>query len=536
MSVFLSNVSDYIEPSMACVNPLFNGSDDLEKPAADPTPSDPTSKKPKPISLNYEDPPPPSTSPTPDPPTKTRAPPTISLSDCLACSGCVTSTESVLVNEQQTSALEAAVQQNQFVTFLLSVSSLTELQRFYEKTRQTTLTRTQLGKILTTQLNKFTSNKCELLTSDGEFITRVWAMRSYEEFLSRLKLKSTPVIASHCPGLVCYAEKTAHDFVPLLSAIKSPLMISSKALKSQSQTSTPKFIVAVEPCYDKKLEATRPDYRDEATKINDVDLVLTSGELKKIIAPENEDPDPNPNVPEDYSETLSVENSNTPHMALNSASQIGQGGAGSGSGGLAEGIFRQFVSEVYQLNQYLDYQSTPLPWGRDSCGKAVMRRRRKTGTDGVQEVWVCQDDETTEVFVAGPEEELDPPRPPFTVLHRFALAYGWKAIQIITNNLSKYSYVEAMACPHGCLNGGGGIKDDESEYAKKETSMEIKKRVANAREIVTREFGLDIALLDPPPSSPLTIIDPFTTTFRKVEALELRGGAVDGVEVSKTVW
>lgn len=66
--------------------------------------------------------------------------------------------------------------------------------------------------------------------------------------------------------------------------------------------------------------------------------------------------------------------------------------------------------------------------------------------------------------------------------------------------------------------------------------MEIKKRVANAREIVTREFGLDIALLDPPPSSPLTIIDPFTTTFRKVEALELRGGAVDGVEVSKTVW
>ena len=183
MSVFLSNVSDYIEPSMACVNPLFNGSDDLEKPPSSDdiapntntntsTNNNNTSKKK--MSLNYEDQPPQQTEPS-------RPPPTISLSDCLACSGCVTSTESVLVNEQQTSALSDAVRRNQFVTFLLSVSSLVELQRFYERSSGKTLARRAVGGLVERRLRSFTNNECEVLTSDSDAVTRVWAKQSYEE-------------------------------------------------------------------------------------------------------------------------------------------------------------------------------------------------------------------------------------------------------------------------------------------------------------------------------------------------------------------
>ena len=40
----------------------------------------------------------------------------------------------------------------------------------------------------------------------------------------------------------------------------------------------------------------------------------------------------------------------------------------------------------------------------------------------------------------------------------FAIVYGLKNIKILTKNLekkkSKYSYIEIMACPGGCLNGG----------------------------------------------------------------------------------
>jgi iron only hydrogenase large subunit-like protein len=48
-----------------------------------------------------------------------------------------------------------------------------------------------------------------------------------------------------------------------------------------------------------------------------------------------------------------------------------------------------------------------------------------------------------------------------TVL-RFAAAYGFRNIQNIIRNIKRgkceYDYVEIMACPGGCLNGGGQIK------------------------------------------------------------------------------
>lgn len=49
-----------------------------------------------------------------------------------------------------------------------------------------------------------------------------------------------------------------------------------------------------------------------------------------------------------------------------------------------------------------------------------------------------------------------------TVLLRFAAAYGFRNIQMLMRKLKtkrcEYQYVEVMACPSGCLNGGGQIK------------------------------------------------------------------------------
>ncbi len=48
------------------------------------------------------------------------------------------------------------------------------------------------------------------------------------------------------------------------------------------------------------------------------------------------------------------------------------------------------------------------------------------------------------------------------VVLRFAAAYGFRNIQNIIRNIKRgkceYEYVEIMACPGGCLNGGGQIK------------------------------------------------------------------------------
>lgn len=50
-------------------------------------------------------------------------------------------------------------------------------------------------------------------------------------------------------------------------------------------------------------------------------------------------------------------------------------------------------------------------------------------------------------------------------LVKFAAAYGFRNIQNIITTIKKgrceYDYVELMACPGGCLNGGGQIKAKE---------------------------------------------------------------------------
>jgi iron only hydrogenase large subunit-like protein len=112
-AVFLSNVDDYLGPSQACVNPLFS----TDKPTAAPFPLEqpartsssnetssttgivvPRKRIRRPvvvgsISVSSSSPLPP---PLPPPTTAVQA----SLADCLACSGCVTTAETVLLEEQ----------------------------------------------------------------------------------------------------------------------------------------------------------------------------------------------------------------------------------------------------------------------------------------------------------------------------------------------------------------------------------------------------------------------------------------------------
>lgn len=50
---------------------------------------------------------------------------------------------------------------------------------------------------------------------------------------------------------------------------------------------------------------------------------------------------------------------------------------------------------------------------------------------------------------------------------KFAAAYGFRNIQNVVQKLKRkrcgYHYIEVMACPSGCLNGGGQIKNEEDK-------------------------------------------------------------------------
>lgn len=73
-----------------------------------------------------------------------------------------------------------------------------------------------------------------------------------------------------------------------------------------------------------------------------------------------------------------------------------------------------------------------------------------------------------------------------TVLLHFALAYGFRNIQNLVQKLkrgkSPYHYVEVMACPSGCLNGGGQIKAEA--LSSKDLLQQVEKLYEMVRAVI----------------------------------------------------
>lgn len=112
------------------------------------------------------------------------------------------------------------------------------------------------------------------------------------------------MISSECPGWVCYAEKRVGDLaLPHMSTTKSPQQLFGVLSRLWYQHVNPTNVslshandllqskkvktVTLMPCYDKKLEAVRPDfiYGTEETKENhpkEVDTVLATHELLEL--------------------------------------------------------------------------------------------------------------------------------------------------------------------------------------------------------------------------------------------------------------
>lgn len=118
-------------------------------------------------------------------------------------------------------------------------------------------------------------------------------LESANEFVERYKSENIdkvgqnlPMLASACPGWVCYAEKTHGTFIlPYISTARSPQQIMGVMVKQflAAKLAVPParlYHVTVMPCYDKKLEASREDFYSEVTDSKDVDCVITSSKFR----------------------------------------------------------------------------------------------------------------------------------------------------------------------------------------------------------------------------------------------------------------
>ncbi|KAK9393301.1 cytosolic Fe-S cluster assembly factor NARFL-like [Crotalus adamanteus] len=364
----------------------------------------------------------------------------ITLNDCLACSGCITSAESVLITQQSHEELSKVLNANKasnsskkLVVVSVSPQSRASLAARFG------MTPLDAAKKLTA----FFKNLGVHFVFDTTFARNFSLLESQWEFVQRFQRraedkKALPMLAAACPGWICYAEKTHGNFIiPYISTTRSPQQIMGSLIKdhfAKHQCLTPDQIyhVTVMPCYDKKLEASRPDFFIQKHQTREVDCVITTGEVLKLLDQEGVS-------------LLEVDPMPLDNMFGNLMEEKLFGHSGGGSGGYLEHIFKHAAKELF--------------------GIPVKELHYKTlKNKDFQEVTLEKDGQT--------------------LLH-FALAYGFRNIQNFVQKLKRgklpYHYIEVMACPSGCLNGGGQIR------AEGESSKDLLHHVERLYEMVQPE-------------------------------------------------
>lgn len=353
----------------------------------------------------------------------------ISLKDCLACSGCITSAETVMLEKQSLDEFLSNISEGKDVIVSLSPQSRAAFAVHYG------LSPLQVFKKLTTFFKSLgvktifdtsCSRDISLIESCNEFITRYKQSHSTDD--ERCK-SSLPMISSACPGWICYAEKTLGSYIlPYVSSVKSPQQTIGATIKHhicQKLGIRPDnaYHVTVMPCYDKKLEAARDDFvfsvePNAGPKITEVDSVLTSGEVLDLIQLKSVD-------------FKTLEESPLDTLLTNVDEEGHLYGVHGSSGGYAETIFRHAAKTLF---------------GREIKGPLEFKTIRNS------------DFREVSLEVEGK-----------TVL-KFALCYGFRNLQNIVRKIKigkcDYHYLEVMACPSGCLNGGGQIKPKPGQSGK----------------------------------------------------------------------
>ena len=228
-------------------------------------------------------------------------------------------------------------------------------------------------------------------------------MEEGTEFIERLQNKGTlPMITSCSPGWIKYAETNYPELLEHLSTCKSPQMMFGAIIKSyyaEKEKIDPSkiYVVSVMPCVAKKFERQRDEM------LGDVDAVITTRELAKMIKQANIE----------FLKLPDEQFDNPMGEATGAAVIFGT------TGGVMEAALRT-VAEVLTKKE-LD--------------KIEFENIR--GEQGIKKATVKIGD--TEVKVA--------------VVH--GLGNAEKIMEEIKTGSADYHFVEIMACPGGCVTGGG---------------------------------------------------------------------------------
>jgi len=261
---------------------------------------------------------------------------------------------------------------------------------------------------------------------DTDFTADLTIMEEGTELLTRLKKAlvdndpsvALPMTTSCSPGWIKFIEHTFPEYLPNVSTCKSPQQMFGALAKTyfaQVRNLNSKNIVSVSvmPCTAKKFEANRPEMRSSGFK--DVDYVLTTRELARMIKQAGVDFN---KLKEDNFDSI---------MGVSSGAAVIFGA----TGGVMEAALRTAYEIVTGREvPFNDLNITPVR-GMEGIRLATVK------IEGCKNEWS---------FLEGVELKC-------------AVAHGLVNARSLMNKVKKgeldVHFIEIMACPGGCLGGGG---------------------------------------------------------------------------------
>lgn len=266
------------------------------------------------------------------------------------------------------------------------------------------------------------------LIFDTNFGADLTIMEEATEFLSRLKSgENLPIFTSCCPAWIKYLETEHPDMLHHLSSCKSPMSMLSPVLK----TLVPEHfgisrdnmvVVAIMPCTAKKYECKRPELTTNGKP--DTDYVLTTQELGRMI----KEAGINFNA-------LDTEAPDSPF-----GEYTGAGTIFGASGGVAEAAAR---------TAYEFATSEPL-------NDVDIKQMRGTSN-------------------RSRDIELDLKGTKLIIRVVSTLREAEKSLKEIKEGKAKFQMLEVMACPGGCINGGGQPRSCDDSKIKEERAQGLYK-------------------------------------------------------------